>query len=110
LCEAPKAGKHFVGVEFDKKDMGKNHEVLGHTRLHVDGTIVDEADFRTQSGRCGLCGEGLAVGHDAGDAVSSEYGAGFTFSGGRIEEVIFDVAEDACIDTKRELAAAMARD
>jgi arylsulfatase len=102
--------RHIVGVEFEKKGMGKDHEVLGHLTLHIDEKVVAEADIRTQSGRYVLCGEGLAIGRDAGDAVSGEYGAAFNFPGGRIEKVIFDVAGDAYINVERELAAAMARD
>jgi arylsulfatase len=90
--------------------MGKNHEVLGRMKLHVDDNVVAEGDFRTQSGRYALCGEGLAIGRDAGDPVSSEYGSAFNFSGGRIEKVIFDVADDAYVNVERALAAAMARD
>jgi arylsulfatase len=108
--DAPKLGKHIVGVEFEKKGMGKNHEVLGRMKLHVDDNVVAEGDFRTQSGRYALCGEGLAIGRDAGDPVSSEYGSAFNFSGGRIEKVIFDVADDAYVNVERALAAAMARD
>lgn len=47
---------------------------------------------------------------DAGDAVSREYSSGFEFSGGTIEKVIFDVADDHYIDVEQALAAAMARD
>jgi hypothetical protein len=68
---------------------------MGRMKLHIDEKVVAESDFRTQSQRFALCGEGLAVGRDAGDAVSSEYGSAFNFSGGRIEKVIFDVADDA---------------
>jgi hypothetical protein len=57
-----------------------------------------------------LCGEGLAVGRDTGDPVSSEYGSAFDFSGGTIEKVVFDVADDVYVDLEREMAAAMARD
>jgi hypothetical protein len=109
-CDAPKLGKHIVGVEFEKKNMDEHHAVLGRMKLHIDDKVVAEGDFRTQSGRYALCGEGLAIGRDAGDPVSSEYGSGFHFSGGKIEKVVYDVADDAYIDVERELAAAMARD
>jgi arylsulfatase len=108
--DAPKNGKHIVGVEFEKKEMGEHLEVLGRMKLHVDDEVVAEDEFRTQSGRYALCGEGLAIGRDAGDAVSSEYGAGFIFSGGKIEKVIFDVADDQYVDIEREFAARIARD
>jgi hypothetical protein len=54
--------------------------------------------------------EGLCIGYDGGDAVSSEYKPKFEFSGGRIIKVVFDVADDVYIDVERHLAAAMARD
>jgi hypothetical protein len=46
----------------------------------------------------------------SGDAVSSEYRPKFEFSGGRIVQVVFDMADDAYVDVERHLAAAMARD
>jgi hypothetical protein len=54
--------------------------------------------------------EGLCIGYDGGDAVSSEYKPKFEFSGGRIVKMVFDVADDVYIDVERHLAAAMARD
>ena len=62
------------------------------------------------TGHFSLCGEGLCIGYDSGDAVSSEYGAGFVFTGGKIEKVVFDIGDDVYVDVERHLAAAMARD
>jgi hypothetical protein len=45
-----------------------------------------------------------------GDAVSSEYGPGFRFTGGRVVKVVYDVADDAYVDVERHLAGAMTRD
>jgi arylsulfatase len=64
----------------------------------------------TIASRYSLCGEGLCIGYDGGDAVSSEYKPKFEFSGGRIVKVVFEVADDAYLDVERHLAAAMARD
>jgi hypothetical protein len=33
-------------------------------RLHVDGQVVAEGEFRTIASRYSLCGEGLCVGYD----------------------------------------------
>lgn len=79
-------------------------------KLYIDDDVVDEGDFRTILSRYSLCGEGLCVGYDGGDAVSSEYKPKFEFTGGRIVKVVFDVADDAYVDVERELAAAIARD
>jgi arylsulfatase len=66
-CQAPKSGKHVVGVGFEKKSMGENNEVLGRMTLYVDEKPAGSGDFRTQSGHYALAGEGLAIGYDSGD-------------------------------------------
>jgi len=93
--DAPALGKHIVGVEFEKQSISKNLETLGQMKLHVDDKVVAEAPFRTQSGHYALCGEGLSIGIDTGDSVSSEYKPNFEFKGGRVVKVTFDVAKDA---------------
>lgn len=110
VVEAPKLGKHIVGVEFVKERITKQLETLGQMTLYVDEEPVAHAAFRTQTGRYILCGEGLCVGYDGGDAVSSEYKPQFPFANGRVVKVVFDVADDVYLDLERKFAAAMARD
>jgi hypothetical protein len=69
-----------------------------------------ELEIRTLAAFYALCGEGLCVGYDGGDAVSSEYTPKFEWSGGEIIKIAFDVADDAYVDVERHLAAAIARD
>jgi arylsulfatase len=109
-CDVPKAGKHIVGVEFAKAGHGEHGEAQGKMTLYVDDREIAQADFRTQSGHYALCGAGLCIGYDSGDAVSSEYKAPATFSGGKVVKAIFDIADDHYIDVERRMAAAMARD
>lgn len=109
-CEAPKSGKHIVGVEFAKESIGKDHEALGQMKLYVDEQLADSKPFRTMTGHYALCGEGLCIGYDSGDTVTKEYDTKFAFSGGRIVKVVFDVANDVYVDVERAFAAAMARD
>lgn len=110
VCEAPRLGKHVVGVEFKKESISKLGEALGRMTLYVNDKAMGDAPFRTQTGRYILCGEGLCVGYDGGDAVSSEYKPQFPFSGGRVLKVVFDIADDQYLDVERKLAAALARD
>jgi arylsulfatase len=110
VCNAPKLGKHVVGVEFVKERISELGEAFGQMTLYVDEEVAAQAPFRTQTGRYILCGEGLCVGYDGGDAVSSEYKPQFPFTGGRVVKVVFDIADDVYIDVERKLAAAMARD
>ena len=75
-CPAPTSGKHVVGVEFAKSSVTEKLEVLGLMTLYVDDDAVATGDFRTQSGHYSLCGEGVAVGRDSADPVSTEYSPG----------------------------------
>jgi arylsulfatase A-like enzyme len=110
VADAPTSGTHVVGVEFTKERAGESYESYGPLKVYVDDDVAAEDEVRTQPSRYALCGEGLCIGYDGGDAVSSEYRPKFEFTGGRIVKVVFDVADDAYVDLERELAAAMARD
>ena len=90
--------------------IGEHHEPYGTLKLHVDDEVVAEDEIRTIASRYSLCGEGLCIGYDGGDAVSGEYKPKFEFTGGKIVKVVFDVADDAYVDLEHELAAALARD
>ena len=109
-CPAPTSGKHVVGVDFAKSSVSEKLEVLGTMTLYVDDDTVATGDFRTQSGHYSLCGEGVAVGRDSADPVSTEYSPGFDFTGGQIFSVTYDVGDDAYIDLERRLGAILARD
>ncbi len=61
-------------------------------------------------GHFSLCGEGLCIGYDSGDAVERSTRTAFEFTGGEIVKVVFDIADDAYVDVEAHLAAAMARD
>jgi arylsulfatase A-like enzyme len=110
VADAPSSGTHIVGVEFSKERMGEHHEPYGTLKLHVDDQLVAEGEIRTIASRFSLSGEGLCVGYDGGDAVSSEYKPKFEFTGGSIVKVVYDVGDDRYVDLERHLAAAMARD
>jgi arylsulfatase len=107
---APNSGRHIVGVEFTKERQGERRESHGPLKLHIDDEVVAEEEIRTMTGYYALCGEGLCIGYDSGDSVSSLYRPKFEFGGGEIHKVVFDVADDAYVDVERQLAAAMARD
>jgi arylsulfatase len=106
----PKKGKHIVGVAFEKEKHGKNGEALGKMTLYVDDEAVVQAPFRTMTGRYSLCGEGLCVGRDGGDPVSSKYKSQFQFTGGQVIKVTYDLADDQYVDVERKFAEALARD
>lgn len=109
-ADLPAGGKHLIGVEFVKDKMSEKNEVLGTLKLHIDGKVVAEAPFRTQSGHYSLAGEGLCVGYDSGDAVSRSYGNRFPFTNGTIHRVVYDVGKDAYVDLERDFRNKLKRD
>ncbi|AMB59696.1 arylsulfatase [Microterricola viridarii] len=104
-------GRHIIGVEFTKERMGEYREGVGPLKLYIDDQLVAQQEIRTVLGHFSLCGEGLCIGYDSGDAVSSAYtGSRFEFTGGTIEKVVFDIGDDVYVDVEAHLAAAYARD
>jgi len=108
---APTSGRHLVGVSFTKEGMGEYREGVGPLALYIDDEQVAEMRIRTVLGHFSLCGEGLCIGYDSGDAVTAAYaGDRFTFHDGTIHKVVFDIADDAYVDLEAHLAAAYSRD
>jgi arylsulfatase A-like enzyme len=105
-----KPGRHVLGMEFVKESVDERHATHGTAKLYIDDEVVAEQEIRTQPAHFALCGEGLAVGRDTGDAVSEEYTSPFAFTGGRIGKVEVSVGDDAYVDLESQFAAAMARD
>lgn len=106
----PLPGKHIIGVEFTKERMGEYREAIGPLKLYIDDQLIAQQEIRTVLGHFSLCGEGLTIGRDSADPVSSLYEYGFDWKGGEIERVVFDVSDDAYVDLEAHLAAAMSRD
>ena len=96
----PTSGRHIIGVEFTKERMGEYREGVGPLKLYIDDQMVAESEIRTVLGHFSLCGEGLCIGYDSGDPVSSMYASRFEFTGGEITKVVFDIADDAYVDVE----------
>jgi arylsulfatase len=108
--ESLEPGSYVLGLEFTKESRGEHGESHWTAKLYVDENVVAEGPLRTQSGHFALCGEGLSVGRDTGDAVSERYTPFFPFEGGRIRQVEISSGGDAYIDHEQQLKAALARD
>jgi arylsulfatase A-like enzyme len=103
-------GSYVLGMEFTRESTGEHGESHGTTRLYVNDEVVAEGPMRTQLASFALCGEGLCVGRDSGDAVSSEYTAPAQFKGGTILQVEVNVGDDQYLDLEKEAAAMLARE
>jgi hypothetical protein len=101
---------YVLGMEFSKEGAGEHGEAVGTTRLYVNEDVVAEGPMRTQLAQFTLCGDGLCVGRDSGDAVSSEYAAPVTFKGGTILQVEVSVGDDQYLDLERAALAMFARE
>ena len=110
VAAAPTSGTHIVGIDFAKTGTAEHYAPVGTLKLYVDDDVVGEQEIKTIASRYSLCGEGLCIGYDGGDAVSGEYEPKFEFTDGRVVKVVIDVADDAYLDVERHLSAAMARD
>jgi hypothetical protein len=103
-------GRYVLGMEFAKESTGEHGETLGTTKLYVDEEVVAEGPMRTQLAFFTLCGDGLCVGRDSGDAVSKEYSAPATFKGGTILQVEVSTGDDQYLDLEKEAHALLARE
>jgi arylsulfatase A-like enzyme len=97
-----KPGKHTLGFEFIREKTGANGEQIGIGKLYINDKLVASGPMKTQPGKFTLSGDGLCVGYDSGDAVSSEYKSPGTFKGGSILGVGVTVEKTQYLDLQKE--------
>jgi hypothetical protein len=97
-----KPGKYTLGMEFEKTGKGEHGESLGETKLYVNDKVVASGKMRTQPGKFTLSGDGLCVGYDSGDAVSSLYKAPARFTDGKIQGVAVTVKGEPYVNLEAE--------
>lgn len=101
-----KPGKFTLGVEFEKTGKG---ETLGEAKLYIDDKVVASGKMRTQPAKFTLSGDGLCVGYDSGDAVSSLYKSPGKFTGGEIQGVAVTVKGEPYVNLEAEAKRLMKR-
>jgi arylsulfatase len=97
-----KPGKYTVGMEFEKTGQGEHGETLGDTKLYIDDKVVASGNMRTQPGKFSFSGEGLCIGYDSEDAVSTLYKAPGTFTAGQIQGVAVSVKGEPYLNAEAE--------
>jgi arylsulfatase A-like enzyme len=105
-----KPGKYRLGMEFIIEKQGPHHESLGTAKLYVNDKVVAEGPLKTQAGKFTLSGDGLCIGYDSGDAVSSLYKSPGKFQGGTIAGVGVTTEKAAYVDLEKEAQRAFMRD
>jgi arylsulfatase A-like enzyme len=105
-----KPGKYTFGMEFTRTKTGEHGEQIGTTKLYINGKVVAQGPMKTQPGKFTLSGDGLCVGYDSGDAVSSAYKTPGKFKGGVIQGVGVSVGKQQYLDLNKEAARALGVD
>jgi arylsulfatase A-like enzyme len=103
-------GRLILGVSFVRE--GDSMPTTGTLSLFIDDERVGEGQIMTQPGNFSLVGEGLNVGKDPGEPVTSDYSDPHphAFTGGTIRHAIVDVSGDQFVDLELEALAMMKRE
>jgi hypothetical protein len=110
--DLPTGQNLILSASFGKDGEDPPHVSTGILSLYHGDKKVGEGRIRTQPGIFMLAGEGLCVGRDSGEAVTSDYpnGSPHRFTGGTIRRVAVDVSGDPYVDLEREAQAMLARE
>ena len=102
----------ILSASFDKDGEDPPGVATGILSLYHGETKVGEGQIKTQPGLFSLAGEGLCVGRDSGEAVTSDYPGEYphVFTGGTIKRVAVDVSGNPYVDLEREAQAMLARE
>jgi arylsulfatase A-like enzyme len=107
------AGKDLIlSASFDKDGEDPPGVSTGILSLYHGDTKVGEGRIRTQPGMFSLAGEGLCVGRDSGEPVTSDYPGEhpYAFTGGTINRVAVDVSGEPYENLEREAQAMLMRE
>ena len=108
--EAVPTGKVMLGATFVRE--GDSMPTNGTLSLFIDDRKVGEGGIMTQPGNFSLVGEGLNIGKDPGEPVTSDYEGShpFAFTGGTIKQAVVDVSGEQYVDLEKEALAMMKRE
>jgi arylsulfatase A-like enzyme len=103
-------GRCRLSARFEKE--GDGMPTTGTLSLYINQEKVGEGKIKTQPGKFSLSGEGLNVGMDRGEPVTSDYpgDAPWAFTGGTLHKVIVNVSGAPFVDLEKEYIAMFARD
>ena len=102
VSDALSPGKYTLGMEFTRESRGKHGEHLGTTKLYVNDKVVASGPMKTQPAKSTLSGDGMRIGWDSGDAVTSMYKTPGRFTGGTIQAVAVDTSKESYEDMELE--------
>ena len=103
-------GDVILGASFERE--GESMPTTGTLSLFVNDEKVGEGQIMTQPGNFSLVGEGLNVGQDPAEPVTSDYSgtSPYGFTGGTIKRAVVDVSGEQYVDLEMEALALMKRE
>jgi arylsulfatase len=103
-------GKVILGASFTREN--DTLPTTGTLTLFIDDEKVGEGQIMTQPGNFSLVGEGLNVGRDLGEPVTSDYDGThpYVFTGGTIKDAVVDISGEQFVDLEMEALAMMKRE
>jgi arylsulfatase len=99
-------GVHVMVAEFTATGKSQNPKMPGAEgtlTLYVDDEPVGSSTIVTQPGYFCVTGDGICVGRDSASAVTPEYIAPFTFTGGTIDRVVMDLSGQRYVDHEAQV-------
>ena len=110
--DVPTGTDMILAASFEKDGEDPPHVATGILSLYHGERKVGEGRIKIQPGPFSIAGEGLCVGRDSSDPVTTDYpgDAPYQFTGGTINRVAVDVSGDPFVDMEREAVAMLARE
>ena len=110
--DVPVGDKLILAANFEKDGEDPPGVATGILTLYHGEKKVGEGRIKTQPGKFSIAGEGLCVGRDSSEPVTSDYPGPHPhqFTGGTLNRVAVDVSGEPYIDLEREAAAMLARE
>jgi hypothetical protein len=110
--DVPTGANVILSASFDKDGEESPGTATGMLSLYHGDRKVGEGRIKTAPGAFQLAGEGLCVGRDSEDPVTSDYPGPhpYRFSGGTIRLVAVDVSGEPYVDLEREAVAMLSRE
>jgi arylsulfatase len=110
--DVPTGENLILSASFDKDGDDPPPVATGILSLYHGDQKVGEGRIKTQPGGYMIAGEGLAVGRDVGDPVTTDYPGErpYRFTGGTINRVVVDVSGEPYFDLEREAQALLMRE
>ena len=110
--DIPVGDQVILSAAFEKDGEDPPGVATGILSLYHGDAKVGEGRIKTQPGKFMIAGEGLCIGRDGGEPVTSDYPGAYPheFTGGSINRVAIDVSGEPYVDLEREAVAMMARE